>query len=234
MSDAGKGAVSLAFGKRHVVLAVIHTASLEQASRNARVARDAGADGVFLINHSIDAAALISIHQEVSAQHPGWWMGLNVLGLDDAELLDSLPPGVAGLWKNDAGVRDGGHIEAAGVRFGAGLRDRCRGTLYFGGVSFKYQASITDPAGAARSAVPYVDVVTTSGAATGSPPDVEKIKRMKDAIGGHSLAIASGISARNVGQFLPYVDCVLVATSISSSFEELDAQRIRELIDAVN
>jgi len=37
-----------------------------------------------------------------------------------------------------------------------------------------------------------------------------------------------------VGQFLPYVDCVLVATSISSSFEELDAQRIRELIDAVN
>src|SRR3954447_5752900 len=70
-----------AFTNRHVVLPVIHVESSEQAHRNSRLAREAGADGVFLINHAIADEELLAIHDDVAGAHPGWWTGVNCLGL---------------------------------------------------------------------------------------------------------------------------------------------------------
>ena len=51
--------------------------------------------------------------------------------------------------------------------------------LYFGGVAFKKQREVRreDFEHAARVAAPYVDVVTTSGVATGRAADVAKVSR---------------------------------------------------------
>lgn len=56
---------------------------------------------------------------------------------------------------------------------------------------------------------------------------------MKAAVGDFPLAIASGITPENVGEYLPWCDCFLVATGISCSFEELDPERVRALVGRV-
>ena len=57
---------------------------------------------------------------------------------------------------------------------------------------------------------------------------------MKEAIGDHPLAIASGISLENVEQFLPYSDAFLVATSLlKPGTEDFDPQRVKDLVRAV-
>lgn len=128
------------FPRGHVVLPVVHVASLKQTLRNVAIAMEAQADGVFLINH----------------------------------------------------------LESAAVR--------------------------------ARA---FKDVVTTSGAGTGIAASVEKIRRMKTALGDFPLAIASGITPENVVDYLPYSDCYLAATGISKSFEELDPLLVRRLVNTV-
>src|SRR5262245_19066696 len=85
----------------------------------------------------------------------------------------------------------------------------------------------------AESLPGYMDVVTTSGPGTGHAADTNKIWRMKLALGDTPLAIASGITPENVGNYLPHADSFLVATGISHSFTELDPSRVRALIERV-
>ena len=107
----------------------------------------------------------------------------------------------------------------------------------FGGVAFKYGPDETltgEPLQAlAASAARFVDVVTTSGPGTGHAAELAKIVTMREAIGDHPLAVASGTTVENVGQFLPLVDAFLVATGVSRSFDELDAAMVAALVDRV-
>src|SRR5438477_29238 len=82
-------------------------------------------------------------------------------------------------------------------------------------------------AAAARAAAASMDVVTTSGPGTGQAAAPDKLRRMKEALGVTPLAIASGVTPENVGGYLPWVDCFLVATGISRTFEEFDPGRVR-------
>jgi len=54
------------FTNRHVVPPVIHVATELQALRNTEIAFNRGADGEFLINHSIGSESLLLIHSIVS------------------------------------------------------------------------------------------------------------------------------------------------------------------------
>jgi len=49
-----------------------------------------------------------------------------------------------------------------------------------------------------------------------------------------ALAVASGITPGNVAEHLEVVDCFLVATGISTSFEELCPKLTRDLAKAVH
>jgi predicted TIM-barrel enzyme len=100
-------------------------------------------------------------------------------------------------------------------------------------VAFKYQRQIEDLEAACRIACRFVDVVTTSGPGTGQAASVVTIRQMKQALGGWPLAIASGITPENVGDYLPFADCFLVATGISSSFTDLDPVKVQSLIRRV-
>lgn len=221
------------FQRPHTILPVIHVSSQGQALRNAALARDAGADGVFLINHSGGWADLLAIHDVVSGALPGFWIGVNCLDLPPAGVFERISPRVGGVWSDNAGIREDQHEqpEAAAVR--AAQRRHAPECLYFGGVAFKYQRAVADLEAAARVARDWVDVPTTSGPGTGHAADVEKIRMLKAGLGGAPLAIASGITPENVGQFLPHADVFLVATGISRTFDELDPGRLKSLVDAV-
>jgi uncharacterized protein len=218
---------------RRVVFPVIHVNSVGQTLTNAAIARDAGADGIFLINHDVPPDELFSIAEAVSIEFSGWWLGLNVLGLDVCEVIPRLTARIDGLWLNDAFVREDGESqdEAATPRKliqAAAWRGR-----YFGGVAFKHQRAVADVGRAASIASQYVDVVTTSGPATGEAPSVEKIRNMGVALQGYPLAIASGITPDNISQFLPHALCYLVATGISKNFYELDVRLLARLLAIV-
>ena len=219
------------FPKRHTFLAVVHVQDAVQARRNTSVALAEGADGVFLINHSIRAVDLLRCYEEVRERNPDAWIGLNFLDLTRIPALHILDLTVSGLWVDNAGMdedlpepelpaRDFYHKELLQSQ------NTFRG-LYFGGVAFKGQQPVQDPARMARLAAPYMHAVTTSGQATGLAPNVQKIRSMKSELHGYPLAVASGMTPENVDAFLPYVDCFLVATGVGRSFTELDPPKVR-------
>lgn len=222
-----------AFASRHVVLPVVHVETLDQALRNTGTARDAGADGVFLIDHSGANRELLAIHDAVANEHADWWVGVNCLGFDPAETFAAVSPRVAGVWVDNAGIEEDIDDQPYADGVDAVRRSEALHCLYFGGVSFKYQRLVEDLETACRIASRYMDVVTTTGPGTGHAADVEKIQRMRAALQGTALAIASGITPENVGEYLPYADCFLVATGISQSFTELDEARTRALVARV-
>jgi hypothetical protein len=197
--------------------------------RNIAIAQKNGADGVFLINHSIEVADLIRIYARMRFEFPFYWMGMNLLGITPIQALGRMPDNEVGLWADNAGVKESGNSPDADAFAAYRAKQSSWKGLYFGGVAFKYQDEVVDPALAACAAIPYVDVITTSGIGTGSAPDPEKIAKMKRAIGNHPLAIASGITPENVNLYRDSTDCFLVATGVSDSHTELNPKRVAEL-----
>jgi len=190
-----------------------------------------GADGVFLINHDIDSGSLLGIYHAVRLRGDSpWFIGLNILDLETDEALRQVPDDASALWADDGGLSEVGDPASDAVRFLRIRQQRLRWDgLYFGSVAFKYRAKVENPAELARLATDYMDVVVTSGKGTGLAPDVTKIAAMRLAMNDAPLAIASGITAANIADFLPLADCFMVATGIGRSHTELDADRVREL-----
>lgn len=215
-----------------IFLPVIHVENTDQALRNAVLARDCGANGVFLINHSIRHSKLMEVYDKVRATMGKWWIGINSLGITPVTLFSLIPLDISGVWIDNACI-DENSIKQPDAEAILAARRKFRGLL-FGGVAFKYQAEVHDVAQTAKIATKYVDIVTTSGPATGSPASVEKVQKMKAAMGNKSLAIASGITPENVDNYLEYVDFFLVATGISYSETELDAGKTASLAAMLN
>ena len=221
------------FTSRHVVFPVIHVESGAQALRNAQIAHEAQADGVFLINHGMSYERLLEIHRAVADKFPDWWIGVNCLDLTPEEVFGRVSRSISGVWTDNAHIDEDAATQSAAAHIQAARHQAAWPGLYYGGVAFKYQRPVEDLARAAAIASQYMDVVTTSGPGTGEAAAPDKIRVMKQAIGEHPLAIASGITPENVSDYLDSADCFLVATGISKSFEELDSARTRLLVDLV-
>lgn len=88
----------------------------------------------------------------------------------------------------------------------------------------------------ARVARDFMDVVCTSGVATGHEADVAKIETFRAAIGDIPLAIASGITPENAKRYAGLVDMILVATGINyeADFYNIDPARLDALLVVTN
>lgn len=223
------------FTNRHAVLPVVHVENQRQALKNADIAYDEGADGVFLISmKGMPHRGLLNVFEVTKDNFPNWFIGLNYLDLPAIDVFRNLSRNVSGVWTDNAGIDESAErqIEAALIKK-AWDNSRWKG-LYFGGVAFKYQRDVEDLPLASRIASQFMDVVTTSGDGTGHPPSPEKIRVMKTAIGDKPLAIASGISAENVGDYKDNADAFLVATSlITPGTQDFDKFKVIDLVNAV-
>jgi len=76
-----------------------------------------------------------------------------------------------------------------------------------------------------------MDVVTTSGVATGQAADVDKIATFRAAMGDTPLALASGITPENAMDYED-IDCFMVATGINKqgNFYDIDPDRLAALM----
>jgi len=221
-----------------VVLPVIHVLETERTLKNIAVLQDEGCRGCFLINHDFGVPPFLDILKDVRAALPDLWLGVNFLAVTGREAfpqLDALQSQgcrVDAYWADDARIDE--HVEhqqeAQGIQ---DARGGWRG-MYFGGTAFKKQRPVdpNDYPVAAEKACDWMDVVTTSGLATGVEADDSKIADFRKAIGDKPLALASGISPENAHRYRE-VDCFMVATGVNypDNFYDIDPERLRRLMD---
>lgn len=235
-----KNAIERVFNKPKVLLPVVHAISREQVTKNVADAIACGADGVFLINQGgMTAREVIDYADDLVREVPDMFVGVNILGREVPQVIRSLSEAVPGIWSDDAGVIDGDEPATEALwllRRRARMETRWTG-LFFGGVAFKYRSQVpVHRFGAVALAASQagVNVVTTSGEATGSAPPIDKVRVMKEAIGNHALGLASGVTVENVESFLPYVDAFLVATGIEREFGWFDPVKLAELAKRIH
>lgn len=226
------------FGSRGpVVLPVIHVLDTARTLRNIEVLEGEGAPGCFLINHDFGVDDFLPIIREVRAAKPDLWMGVNFLAVTGLEafpvLADLSEEGcrIDAYWADDARIDERAEDQAEARAIDA-ARAGWDG-LYFGGTAFKKQRPVKpeDYAPSAGLAPDWMDVVTTSGPATGMEADDTKIATFRDAVGDAPLALASGVTPENARRFAE-VDAFLVATGINltDNFYDIDAVRLRDLL----
>ncbi len=225
------------FPNKHTFLAVVHAKDISQAIDNSRIAIENGTDGIFVIGHEMTTGALLSVYKAVEQHVPdNTWVGMNMLREPIGwRLADVIPLDCPGIWTDQSGIYEeveGNRDYSEALDFTKKLKKRNPHCLWFGGVGFKGQQQ-KNFFTTAQVAVRFMDVITTSGDRTGSPPKVEKLAMIREAIRDHPLANASGTTPENVHLFKPYVDCFLVATGISKSFTQLDPVRVRAMADAI-
>ncbi len=222
-----------------VVLPVIHVLDSPRTIRNVETVLEAGAAGCFLINHDFGVDQFKPIIRDTRAQFPSLWMGLNFLavtGRDAFPVLGQLEAegcAIDAYWADDARIdeRVDNQVEAEEI-----LRirnDSGWNGMYFGGTAFKKQRPVADSELGTSAAIAknYMDVVTTSGIATGEEVDDSKVVTFRDAIGDKPLALASGVTPENADRYAD-VDCFMVATGVSlpGNFYDIDPQLLTALI----
>lgn len=225
-----------------VVLPVIHVLDMEQTGRNLRIAMRAGAPGVLLINHDITVEAFLPVIRQMRRQFPAMWIGVNFLavtGKDAFPILGELQKEgikVDGYWGDDARIDEMQPVdrqeEAADIQR---VRERSGWEgLYFGGTCFKKQREVAPEhyGVSAKIAASWMDVVTTSGLATGHAADLGKVATFREAVGSTALALGSGITPENAADYAPLVDCFIIGTGINypGDFHNLDPEKLARLL----
>jgi membrane complex biogenesis BtpA family protein len=88
-------------------------------------------------------------------------------------------------------------------------------------------------ASTARAVAAGADVVVVTGSATGSAPSVERVRRVRTALGSHPLVVGSGVTPENAAEFLALADGAIVGTSIKTpDFERVDPERLARAVEA--
>jgi len=199
------------------IIPVIHMTSSNQVLENVATCINCGIEKVFLINHVVSAHEVLMVAREVKKQYPTLWVGINMLGVrtENAIMLDD--PAIDGLWCD------------ASISMEESLCRQFKG-MFFGGLAFKYQPQPKDLEAACREAMLTTDVATTSGSATAKAAAVEKITTIRGYLGDHPMAIASGVSAENISDYIGLVNYLLVASSITDRRNEMIIEeKLREL-----
>lgn len=224
------------------ILPVIHVIDSQQTNTNIELALEEGAHGLFLINHDFGIDEFIPIIREARTAFPQTWIALNFLAVTGKRAfprlaeLESEGIGIDGYWGDDARIDEHSDLadqpeamEINRVRQQVGWDG-----LYFGGTAFKKQRAVlpADYAVSAHIAAQYMDVVTTSGIATGHEADLNKIEVFRQNIGETALALASGVTPDNAHLYQDNVDAFMVAKGINHTddFYHIDRQRLRALM----
>ena len=228
------------------VLPVIHVLEHAQTSRNIICAEQQGVAGVFLINHDFDVETFLPIVKSVRKAHPDIWLGLNFLAITGKNAFPVLVKlgkdgiRIDGYWADDSRIDENrapdDQPEASEI---LEIKNSCEWDgLYFGGTAFKKQREVNekDHLVCAQIGSLYMDVVTTSGIATGQEAGIRKIDVFRQGVGKSALALASGITPENISRYVEYLDAILVATGINfdGDFYNIDESRLRKLLRRID
>jgi BtpA family len=108
--------------------------------------------------------------------------------------------------------------------------------FYVSGVHMKY-STLIDPnksiEKSALQAMGWVDGIVVTGPKTGVLADIENVKKVRSVIQNYPMGLASGVSDENIAPLLPYVDYVLVNTSIADKDHRIIGSKLKKLRQAM-
>lgn len=203
---------------------VIHLCDDVQGTHEAGKAFDAGADGVFFIHHASDDAMVVRVASAAKQRYPDWYVGINLLSLGCIPAFEkAIDANLDAIWADSVGVTSEGLDARANAL-------RALHTVHpfidiFAGVAFKYQPHDQNPSKTVYSLSDLGWIPCTSGKATGSAAEIEKVSKLANA-SSIGLALASGVTLDNVEEYLPYVSHFFVASSISTDDYTLNFERM--------
>jgi len=199
------------------LIPVIHMVNQNQVMTNVKTCVESGVQKIFIINHQTTSNELISCANKVKETYPNLWIGLNMLDVQakDAILYEF---DFDGLWCDQS-------IKPDDYKW-----RKFKGML-FSGLAFKYQPQPKDLQLACQESILTSDVSTTSGSGTGKAADISKILQIREYLGNHPMAIASGVNQDNIYLYKGVVDYLLVASSITSRGEIIYKDKLEELLN---
>lgn len=198
------------------IIPVIHMVNVNQVLTNVNTCLECGIEKVFLINHQVNSSDLVACAVNTKIKYPNLWIGVNMLGEKTEDVLFMNMP-IDGIWCDAT-------ITPERVKKYRNFKG-----LFFGGLAFKYQPQPADLKAACEESILATDVSTTSGSGTGRAADVNKIKDIRNYLGNHPMAIASGVSAQNIDNYKDLANYLLVASSITSKSEMIIKDKLIEL-----
>jgi len=211
-----------------VIVPVLHWHSRDQALRHAEMVLEAGLSHLMLIDMEARNDGVLGSVSELSLRYPELSLGLNLLGVPAVQTAVDVCRvlGATMTWTDQQLTHTSGPpVETPLLPLGHTL---------FCGVAFKYQRPEPRPGEAALRALALGMVPTTSGRGTGMATDTDLLRAIREEIGPDApLAVASGVTPENVEAILPFVTHILVSTGISSSFIEIDPERLALLAERV-
>ena len=223
-----------------VILPVIHVLDDARTAANIDHIIDAGLKGCFLINHDFGIDAFLPVLEAIRGRYSDFWIGVNFLAVTGLKAfpiladLDERGVRIDAYWADDARIDESAVTQEEADNIAA-TRTACGWEgLYFGGTAFKKQRPVDpkDYARAAGIAGGFMDVVTTSGIATGHSADLGKLAEFRGALPDRPIALASGITPDNATDY-DMVDCFMVATGINfeNDFYNIDPARLSHLVN---
>lgn len=224
-----------------VVTPVIHVLDERQTARNIDIALDAGVAGIFMINHDFPVEPFLPIVRAIRQRYPELWLGLNFLAVTGEHAFPVLGHlhdegcRIDAYWADDACIDERASIadQTQANKIQRARANSAWNGLYLGGTCFKKQREVSPEhyGASAEIATHFMDVVCTSGYATGIEAETDKIEVFRQHIGEHVLALASGITPENATCYAD-VDCFLVATGINldNDFYNIDQQKLKRLL----
>lgn len=196
-----------------LVTPVIHVRDPSQVVSQADMAVAAGADGVFLCDHGALFSVVVLSLEALKATHPTLWVGLNLLSGPKYT-----GPNVDAIWTD--------YVPTSAER------SRHAHLPHFAGVMFKHQPQSPQLVYRAQDlgAIPV-----TSGPATGAPPTVGHVQRVRALLTpGVPLGIASGLAPDNIESYLELANVFMVATGVSKDFHTFDPGALSAFVDVVH
>ena len=223
-----------------VILPVIHVLDDARTAANIDHIIDAGLKGCFLINHDFGIDAFLPVLEAIRGRYLDFWIGVNFLAVTGLKAfpiladLDERGVRIDAYWADDARIDESAVTQEEPDNIAATRTDCGWEGLYFGGTAFKKQRPVDpkDYARAAGIAGGFMDVVTTSGIATGHSADLGKLAEFRGALPDRPIALASGITPDNATDY-NMVDCFMVATGINfeNDFYNIDPARLSHLVN---
>lgn len=209
--------------------------TIEDALRDGEVTFANGGDAI--VYEGSDYRKLSDVLAAARAKFPDRILGVNYLGatisyIETFELAKKHKLQIA--WTDYSGIDQ--VTEAPDISLHDVDNSKPESVFYVSGIHMKY-LTLKNPKKSieksARQAMGWMDGITITGPATGQATDPEKARRARAVIGDHPMGAASGVSPENVSTILPYIDYVLVNTSIAGKDRRIIPERLKALRDAM-
>jgi hypothetical protein len=226
------------FKKNKILLPVLSCSNFSQFKNNIQLLDKfyllGKIQGIWITSANCEISIVESVLEWIKNNNYKIWIGVNLIGENIFKVLNFIKNNKPdGIWIDNSYFNDETSITIPEIILDQFERFGWNG-LYFGGVMFKYQTQTrpTITAELLKKTNQYIDVLTTSGIATGIPIDLEKLDYINKAIDNNiCIALASGISCENISTFYDKCDIFIIRTSIIDSDNNIIESKLNSMCD---